>query len=208
MNNKYVNRSKISEAKFREIVRLFAMDLTAIQIAELAGLNRNTVNRYLRGLRERIMEFCLVTEPPGFPSISNDEEKPDRLLVGLKEKNGAVYAGIIDHAGVKEMERRLPKNGEKNYLPDYVENAFDLIVDPKKKIRIYLCGKQLYRQKGQHYRRMEGFWGFAKSRLEKFKGLHRSTYLLHLKECEFRYNHEKEELYGLTLKIIRNKPLF
>jgi transposase len=39
MNNKYVNRSKISEAKFRELVRFFSIDLTAIQIAELTGLN-------------------------------------------------------------------------------------------------------------------------------------------------------------------------
>ncbi|HKL14424.1 MAG TPA: IS1595 family transposase, partial [Balneolaceae bacterium] len=43
MNNKYVNRAKISEAKFRELVRFFSIDLTAIQIAELTGLNRNTV---------------------------------------------------------------------------------------------------------------------------------------------------------------------
>jgi len=45
MKNKYVNRSKISEAKFRQVVKLFALDLTATQTAELTGLNRNTVNR-------------------------------------------------------------------------------------------------------------------------------------------------------------------
>jgi len=40
MNNKYANRSKISEAKFRQLVRLFAADLDAGQIAEIASLNR------------------------------------------------------------------------------------------------------------------------------------------------------------------------
>ncbi len=44
LKNRYVNRSKISEAKFRELVRYFAADLDASQIALLSSLNRNTVN--------------------------------------------------------------------------------------------------------------------------------------------------------------------
>ena len=63
VKNKYVNRSKISEAKFRELARCFAADLDASQIAELIGLNRNTVNRYLKAMRERIAEFCELQPP-------------------------------------------------------------------------------------------------------------------------------------------------
>lgn len=61
--NKYVNRSKISEAKFRQFVKLFSLDLDAGQIAALTGLNRNTVNRYLTGIRVRIAEFCEEASP-------------------------------------------------------------------------------------------------------------------------------------------------
>jgi hypothetical protein len=61
--NKYANRSKISEAKFRQIVRLFAIDLDAGQIAEIACVNRNTVNRYLTAIRERIAEYCEDVSP-------------------------------------------------------------------------------------------------------------------------------------------------
>ena len=35
MKNKYYKRSHISEAKFREILRLLALDLTATQITEI-----------------------------------------------------------------------------------------------------------------------------------------------------------------------------
>ena len=56
--NKYVQRSKISEATFREIVRYFSIDLDASQIAVLSGLNRNTINRYLQGIRMRIAHVC------------------------------------------------------------------------------------------------------------------------------------------------------
>lgn len=58
MKNKYANRSKISEAKFRELLRLFSLNLEAIQIAELTSLNRNTVNRFLKAIRIRLSEFC------------------------------------------------------------------------------------------------------------------------------------------------------
>jgi len=42
--NKYVACSRISEKKFREIIRYFAVDLNAIQISELTGLSRQSTN--------------------------------------------------------------------------------------------------------------------------------------------------------------------
>ena len=58
MKNKYATRSKISEAKIRQIVRLFAVDLDALQIAQIAGVNRDTVNRYLAAFRQGMAHFC------------------------------------------------------------------------------------------------------------------------------------------------------
>ena len=43
--NKYINSSKISEAKFREIVKYFVADLSATQIATLSGVSRNSINK-------------------------------------------------------------------------------------------------------------------------------------------------------------------
>ena len=51
ITNRYIKRSKISEAKFREFVKYFALDLDASKLALLTGLNRNTVNRYLLLIR-------------------------------------------------------------------------------------------------------------------------------------------------------------
>lgn len=45
MKNKYAKRSRISEARTREVVRYLSADLTALQAATLSGLNRNTVSR-------------------------------------------------------------------------------------------------------------------------------------------------------------------
>ena len=72
MKNKYAKRSRISEAKVRQIVKLFAVDLNALQIAEIAGVNRNTVNRYLAALSERIARLC-EAESPAQGEVEIDE---------------------------------------------------------------------------------------------------------------------------------------
>ena len=58
-----------------------------------------------------------------------------------------------------------------------------------------------------HINGIEGFWGIAKTRLVKLKGMSRSTFYLYLKECEFRFNHQSVDLYQLLLKINRSAIL-
>ena len=72
MKNKYVLRSRISEAKFRHLVRCFALDLDARQASALTGLNRNKVNRYYLLIRQRIAELC-ERESPFSGEIEVDE---------------------------------------------------------------------------------------------------------------------------------------
>ena len=63
MRNRYVKRSRISEKKFRQLVKLFSLQLDAVQISALSHLNRNTINRYLAVMRNRIVEFCELDSP-------------------------------------------------------------------------------------------------------------------------------------------------
>ncbi len=63
MKNKYVKHSRITESKFRQLLKHFALDLDAQQITVLCKLNRNTVNRYLLMIRKRIAEFCERQSP-------------------------------------------------------------------------------------------------------------------------------------------------
>jgi CRISPR/Cas system CSM-associated protein Csm2 small subunit len=63
MLNKYAKRSRISEAKFREIVKMFSIDLEADQTAQITCLSRNTINRYYKTFRERIIKICEHDSP-------------------------------------------------------------------------------------------------------------------------------------------------
>ena len=52
--NRYYNRAKISEAKFRCVLRLFALDLTASDPARLTELSGRAVNDLYLHLRRRL----------------------------------------------------------------------------------------------------------------------------------------------------------
>ena len=67
---------------------------------------------------------------------------------------------------------------------------------------------------------IENFWGYAKHRLSKFKSIKKENFLLHLKECEFRYNNSKnikrsllnfnkidKSLCGWQVEIVAKNPL-
>ena len=56
--NRYLFRGRISERKFRDLLRLFALDITADRAAVLTGLHHNTALALYRLLRERMAELA------------------------------------------------------------------------------------------------------------------------------------------------------
>jgi len=58
-----------------------------------------------------------------------------------------------------------------------------------------------------HLGGIEGFWSCAKTRLAKFRGMHKHALYLHLKECEFRFNHRHEKRYEIMLDSCRKMPV-
>jgi transposase len=214
-NNRYVNRSKISEAKFRELVRYFSADLDATQITLLSGLNRNTVNRYVYSIRERIAEHCesestVNTEfdaDESFFGVHQVKIRPagdavtKTSVFGLIKQYSQVYTQIVTDCAVS-----LPKRGvilgmltPEGVVVPYGEASGNGFADERPN-DFASC---LSRVNGA-----ESFWGIAKARLVKFRGLNKSAFYLHLKECEFRYNNRNLNLYLKVLKIVRDRPLF
>ena len=52
-----------------------------------------------------------------------------------------------------------------------------------------------------HVNEIENFWSFAKRRLAKFNGCSSDAFALHLKESEFRYNHQNDDFLKLIKQI-------
>ena len=226
--NKYFTRSLLSEKKFREIIKLFSADLTAQQIASLTQTNRNTINKILKNIRIRIYEICETESPFNKGEIEMDESyfgarrirgKRGRgsagktIVFGLKKRGGNVYTQVIKNCSKTEILPLISsKISKKTIVFTDGFKTYDSLVDMgyKKHYRVHHGRNEFARkEKGirNHINGIENFWGIAKVRLYKFRGMDKKTFYLHLKECEFRFNHRQDNLYLLLLKIFRNKPL-
>lgn len=80
--SKYVKGAHISERKFRGLARLFSVDLDATQISKLTGPSRNTVNRYLKAIRVRLVAHCDAQSP------FSGEIEVDESYFGAKRLKG------------------------------------------------------------------------------------------------------------------------
>jgi transposase-like protein len=211
-------RAQISRAKFRQILRLFALDLTASQIAVLTDLNHNTVNRYLKLTRSLIADFC-EQDSPFAGQIECDESyfgsrhkrgkrgrgaENKHIVFGIYKRNGKVYTEIVKNVKAQTLQAII-KGKVDLQASLYIDGfrAYDSIVHLgyQKHYRIY--HQDNYAQGDIHINGIEGFWGYAKVRLVKFRGLSKNTFYLHLKECEFRFNYRNHDLYKMLLKITK-----
>ena len=86
--------------------------------------------------------------------------------------------------------------------------AYDGLVDLgyEKHYRVHHGANEFARGKN-HINGIESFWSYAKHRLKKFHGWRKEAFYLHLKECEFRFNHRKKNMYQALLKEFRKSPL-
>ena len=224
MVNRYVFRSRISEAKFREILLLFCVDLTSSQISELSGLSRNTINKLLKAIRVRISEQCEVESLFDQGEIELDESyfgarrvrgKRGRgahgktIVFGIIKRHDKVYTQIVKSCTARELlaivNEKVPK--ESSIYTDTFRSYDGLVNMGYKKHYRIAHSKNEFAKNHNHINGIENFWGLAKVRLSKFRGMHKSTFNLHLKECEFRFNHRHENLYDLFLKMLKEKPL-
>jgi transposase-like protein len=213
-------RAKISRAKFRQLLKLFALDLTATQVAALSALNRNTVNRYLTLIRQAVAAHC-ERESPFSGDVELDESyfgarrvrgkrgrgaRGKTIVFGIYKRNGRVYTEIVPNckkAGIQAIIRGKVELTATLHTDGF--RSYDGIVHMgyRKHYRVR-HDKDEFVRGAAHINGIEGFWGLAKTRLVKFKGMRPSTFNLHLKECEFRFNHRDEDLYRLLLKITRS----
>lgn len=222
MVNKYIKRSRLSKGKFRDIVRLYTLDLPVDKIAILTDINRNTINRILLLIRIRIAEECEAASPfqrevevdesyfgarrvRGIPGRGADHKTP---VFGIYDRGEKVNTRIVPNCSICILQKIIRGQVELDtIIHSDMWKACDGLVDIgyKKHFRVRHSGRKFARSK-THINGIESFWSYAKRRLAKLHGIPKHTFYLHLKECEFRFNNRTVDIYKLMLKMLRDKP--
>ena len=229
--NRYLFRGRISERKFRDLLRLFALDITADRAAALTGLHHNTVLSLYRLLRERMAEMAVAdcpfrgqleldesyfgpTRQRGRPGLGKGRGVRGKVPVfGILERGGRVHCQIVKNCskatllaiieGRVELSAEITTDGFRSY-DGLVEAGF------RRHHRInkyWQRDRAIFSENGVHINGIESFWSYAKRRHAKFNGLPKASFPTFLKETEFRFNTRDQDLYKILLKSCRMKPL-
>ena len=208
----------------RQLVRRFALDLTASHAAKLTGLSRRSVTAIFLKIRERIAEECQRASPFSACEVEVDESyfgarrvrgKRGRgasgktIVFGIFKRNGCVYTEIVPDCkkstlqaiirGRVSIDAAINSDGWRGY---------DGLVDVgySKHFRVNHSDSEFV-SGTHHVNGIESFWSYAKRRLQKFNGVSNRTFYLHLKECEYRFNNRNRDLSRLLLKLLEKYPL-
>lgn len=223
MNNKYYKRSKISEAKFRQLLRYFSMDFTATDTAQLTGLSRRSVTDIYQRIRARILgwsiaQFPLQGEIEVDESYFGAKRIPGKrgrgaggktIVFGVFKRKGKVYTEIVPNASKKVLQGIIRgKVAPESVIHSDGWRGYDGFVDVgyDKHYRVH-HGVDEFAKGSSHINGIESFWSFAKRRLTQFNGVPKHTFLMHLKETEFRFNHRNTNLYKGLLTLLKKDPI-
>ena len=223
MKNKYFNRSHISERKFRQILKLFCKDYTAFAVSDTTGISRITVNRLYALFRKRILS--VINNDPLNNEVEIDESyfgarrvrgkrgrgaKGKTPVVGLLKRKGRVYTQIIPNCSRRELMSIIKGKilTDTTIYTDGWRSYDSLVLNGYKHYRILHHENEFARGKN-HVNGIESFWSYTKRRLNKFNGIRKTKFLLHLKESEYRWNIRTSNgnIYQELLKNFRKKPL-
>jgi transposase-like protein len=218
-----IKYTKLTDYKIRKIIGCFYIDLTASQSTIITGLNRNTINRFFNIFRRAIL----------FNSIETDKEKIegnielDESYFGARRvrgKRGRGAAGKTIVFGILKRDdkvclRIVPNTSREELMPIIQGKILEgstvytdgwkayngLILNGYDHYRIFHHENEFARGKN-HVNGIESFWSFAKNRLNKFNGFTNNNFILHLKECEYRFNSRsltKKEFEKMVLKLTK-----
>jgi transposase-like protein len=214
---------RLTNYKVKKILMCFSQDLTATQTAKILQINRNTINQYFNEFRLRIFEHIQGARQKFSGEIELDESYFEAKRVrgkrgrgaagktpvfGIKKRNGEVYVEVVEKCSKEELMPIIQGKileGTTVYTDGW--KAYNgLILNRYDHYRVYHSHNEFARGK-YHVNGIESFWSYCKRRLSKFNGMKNENFILHLKECEFRWNMKNKDLSQIMWKIFIKKKI-
>jgi transposase-like protein len=197
--------------------------LTANRTAQLTGLTHKTVNQIYLKIRVRLAQDCQRQSPFsgtveveesyfGAPRVRGKRGRGafgKTIVFGIYKRNGKVYTEIVPDCARRTLQSIIRgRVSVESVIHSDMWRGYNGLVDVgyPKHFRVNHATNE-FANIDSNINGIESFWSFSKRRLQKFNGVRKETFFLHLKECEYRFNHRNENLYYTILTLLRKFPL-
>lgn len=223
--NPYRKKTRFEAHKTRQIIRYFVEDVTATNTSRLLWIRRATINDWYDYFRQAILRESYKTDKEIWNWIIEIDESyfwPRRIrwkrgrwawgktkVLWVLKREWKVYVQVVPDCSAKSLIPiiRGKIDPEESVVNTDWWKSYDGLIDMwyEKHYRVHHWKNEFVRWK-KHINWIESFWSFTKRRLSKFNGVPREKFLLHLKECEYRFNCRLwwKNMYNQLLKLLRN----
>jgi transposase len=220
-----MKRSRLSDYRVKKIISHFCVDVDATKASLLLGMSRATINRYYLEFRELIWQQRQEEKRLLVGIVEVDESyfgrgRPrgvagplrrgrgtlKKPVFGIFERNGQVYTEVVPDCSKKTLhDIILGRVALESAIHSDSWRGYDGLVDVgfDKHLRVKHGENEFSKGKGIHINGIESFWSFTKRRLSKFNGIAPQMFVLHLKECEWRWNKNVPQMEKELFKLFK-----
>ncbi len=216
--NSYWSKSKISPYWKGRLIKFFGLAVLAYRLRFRVPIHLHTIERFYRIVRLAIYQDSLEELRLLSGEIEMDEamfggKRPGKrgwgaegkvIVFGMYQRNGKVSTFPVPSRSrqvILPLITQYTKPGSLYYTDDWHAYASlsirgnHVVVDKDK-------GKPKGRN---HLNGIEGFWSYAKHFLYPYRGVPKQYFHLYLKETEWRFNNQDQDLVQIARQIM-NQP--
>ena len=216
-------QSRVPDATYLWLVKLFELELTARQAALQTGVSYPTALAVFTTLRRAILaregrdhvelellrreveadESYFGPRRPrrsrGLPTNRGRSTPHKTPVFGILERRGRVEVTVVPNCSAESLVTQTLKTVKRGSLV-YTDkwSGYDTLTFCGYRHLKVDHGVQFARGK-VHINGLEGFWSYAKAKFIKHHGVSPARFPLYLYEWQFRYNHRYEDLFALLL---------
>ena len=223
LTDTWLEACRLSPRTWLWVIKLFELELVAQQAGVQLGLSYPTILGAYTAIRRALLA---AAEPTLFQAEVEADESyfgprnssrhrgkrqgrgaPAKIPVfGILERHGHVQVSVVPNCSAEALVSRTlrtVKRGSLIYTDKW--DAYDTLAAYGYTHLKVDHGKRFSRPSARgpvHINGLEGFWSYAKGKLQKHHGVSPHKFPLYLYEMQFRYNHRHEDLFDLLLPIL------
>jgi transposase len=205
------------------LIKLFELELVAQRAGSQLGLSYPTALRAFTTMRRAILadhdlellqreveadeSYFGPRRSKRFRGGKQGRGTPGKIPVfGILERRGHVEVTVVRDVSAETLLRttlKAVKRGSLVYTDKW--HSYDALTFCGYRHLRVDHGKRFSRPSAVgkvHINGLEGFWSYAKGKLQKHHGVSPSKFPLYLYEMQFRYNNRQHDLFDLLLKTL------
>lgn len=210
----FLGQARLSLDTWLWLIKLFELEVTALRAAAQVGLSYPTTLRAFALMRKALLAQqapqWFTREVELDESYFGGRRKGQRgrgaagkvPVFGILEREGVVAVTVISDVTARTLLSetvKMVKRGSLVYTDKF--RGYDALTFCGYRHLKVDHGKRFARGR-VHINGLEGFWSYAKGKLQKHHGVSPQHFPLYLYEMQFRYNHRNQDLFDLILDAL------